>query len=662
MAQDHGDCPPNNNVRRLVDKANMHNIPVVICADANSHHSIWGSSDTNTRDVKHISDDLMIRNKFVKIINSKRTLNIYSILTYEIHAKTSIIVQCKCKGTENLLLKISEGRFFNKTYNWILLDEDGICQHGLLQADIQYLGPNAQITHVKFNNSIYEFSDFHSKGRHLGAPLEIISLAKAYKIQNSSDVTFIEINPFSEVHSMKFRDNFNGLTLRGASVIDQENITSTNQIIEILSRASKDVGVSAFSKYHFELSEIIRERLNFTVNYRNARGWAGKLENSTFRLGYIGIMQRNEADIGASASYNRINRFAYFDIIQQSWKLETSFLFRFTPNLNVHNQRGNFLAPFQIHVWIVAFVTFLTLIIIWICIEYSVHCLKNTSIYTGNYDGNLYAIPLNVIAVICQQGLDPIPKGISSRIITITTFIFSLVMYNYYTSSVVGGLLSNTAQGPASVDEIISSELRLSFEDIGYYKILFRENKSPRIVRLLNRKVLPPRDSNDLPVFTHIEDAIPYLKRGGYAFHCEVVDAYPEIAKQFEASEICDLRAVSGLLVTELLNSVVNKNSQYTELFRVIMIRARETGLVKRLLLERQPKKPKCQDMYTVYPVNFAGIADAFILLAVGIFISLLAIFGEMYYRQFREKFILLNNRLHKHKMKIEALDFGSTT
>ncbi|KNC27705.1 hypothetical protein FF38_02291 [Lucilia cuprina] len=259
-----------------------------------------------------------------------------------------------------------------------------------------------------------------------------------------------------------------------SEIIDQENITSNNQIIEILSRTSKDVGVSAFSKYHFELSEIIRERLNFTVNYRNARGWAGKIENSTFRLGYSGIMQRNEADIGASASYNRINRFEFFDIIQQSWMLETSFLFRFTPNLNVHNQRGNFLAPFQKHVWIVSLVTFLILIIIWICIEHCVRCLSNTAIYKINYDDNLYGIPLNVIAVICQQGLDPIPKGISSRIITITTFIFSLVMYNYYTSSVVGGLLSNTAQGPTSVDEIISSELRLSFEDIGYYKILFR--------------------------------------------------------------------------------------------------------------------------------------------------------------------------------------------
>ena len=241
-----------------------------------------------------------------------------------------------------------------------------------------------------------------------------------------------------------------------------------------MGRPNKDVGVSAFSKYHFELSEIIRKRLNFTVNYRNARGWAGKIQNSTFRLGYIGIMQRNEADIGASASYNRINRFAQLDILQQSWKLETAFLFRFTSNLNVHNKRGDFLAPFEIHVWILSAVAVITLTLIWIVIEFSIYLMNSTHWKQISCEGNFCNIALYITGAICQQGLDPVPKEISSRIVMITLITFSFVMYNYYTSSLVGGLLSNTEPGPSTVDEIISSELHLSFEDIGYYKILFR--------------------------------------------------------------------------------------------------------------------------------------------------------------------------------------------
>lgn len=69
-------------------------------------------------------------------------------------------------------------------------------------------------------------------------------------------------------------------------------------------------------------------------------------------------------------------------------------------------------------------------------------------------------------------------------------------------------------------------------------------------------------------VYGQIEDAIPYLKRGGFAFHCEVVDAYPIIAELFDANEICDLREVSGLMEVEIMNWIVHKNSQYTELFR----------------------------------------------------------------------------------------------
>ncbi|XP_065357371.1 uncharacterized protein LOC135951613 [Calliphora vicina] len=49
MAHDHGEHPPNDAVRSAVKMANRSKIPLVICADANSHHIIWGSSDTNTR-------------------------------------------------------------------------------------------------------------------------------------------------------------------------------------------------------------------------------------------------------------------------------------------------------------------------------------------------------------------------------------------------------------------------------------------------------------------------------------------------------------------------------------------------------------------------------------------------------------------------------------
>ncbi|KAI9578992.1 hypothetical protein GQX74_005875 [Glossina fuscipes] len=92
---------------------------------------------------------------------------------------------------------------------------------------------------------------------------------------------------------------FEGLKLRGAKVIDPDNITDNDQIEQIFLRSSKHPGVSAFTKYHYELFNILH-RLNFPVKFRNARGWAGHLHNSSYPLGFLGIMQRNGADIDVS--------------------------------------------------------------------------------------------------------------------------------------------------------------------------------------------------------------------------------------------------------------------------------------------------------------------------------------------------------------------------
>ncbi|XP_058986199.1 uncharacterized protein LOC101888976 isoform X4 [Musca domestica] len=165
--------------------------------------------------------------------------------------------------------------------------------------------------------------------------------------------------------------------------------------------------------------------------------------------------------------------------------------------------------------------------------------------------------------------------------------------------------------------------LLYKLKNIGPNAQLIKYNKTPRIRKLLEKKVLPHRGPKDLPVYTHLEDALPYVKKGGHAFHCEVVDAYPEIAKQFDVSEICDLRVVFGLLESELLNFVIHKNSPFTEIFRIVMRRAVETGLDKRILKQRQPEKPPCSNLYTVYPVDLTGTFSAFIFLAGAIVSSL---------------------------------------
>lgn len=81
---------------------------------------------------------------------------------------------------------------------------------------------------------------------------------------------------------------------------------------------------------------------------------------------------------------------------------------------------------------------------------------------------------VDVIATIAQQGVSNQVSGlVSIRIIIFSLLFLTLLLYNYYTSSVVGGLLSSPGKGPQTLQEITNSPLTLSFADIGYHKVLF---------------------------------------------------------------------------------------------------------------------------------------------------------------------------------------------
>lgn len=87
---------------------------------------------------------------------------------------------------------------------------------------------------------------------------------------------------------------------------------------------------------------------------------------------------------------------------------------------------------------------------------------------------------------------------------------------------------------------------------------------------MITKKVTPQRDnSSTIPVYTTLKNAIPYVKKGGFAFHSETAAAYPVIAQAFDANEICDLRIVMGLLETEVLGMIQPKRNMYSEMFKI---------------------------------------------------------------------------------------------
>ncbi|KAL1403590.1 hypothetical protein pipiens_001772, partial [Culex pipiens pipiens] len=136
--------------------------------------------------------------------------------------------------------------------------------------------------------------------------------------------------------------------------------------------------------------------------------------------------------------------------------------------------------------------------------------------------------------------------------------------------------------------------------------------------------VQPSREGkHTIPVYTDVITAVPYLQRGGYAFHCEMTEAFQDIADQFDANEICELRTTTGLFNDlRLMSFVVPKRSMYTEMFRITMMRLQEIGLIKRTLTIHRIEKPICQSGGRVLPVEVSGVSTAFAVLGVGMLLS----------------------------------------
>ncbi|XP_058814600.1 ionotropic receptor 75a-like [Topomyia yanbarensis] len=557
-------------------------------------------------------------------INKESVIFPPNILPYSSYSRTTCVFDYSCDESLPILQNFSDLHYFNITYNWLFLAEnDTTVDANNVLWKLKSIQMNTDLTILEnVSNSSeksYDLIDVYAKGRHLCKDI----YQHKYGIWNS-DKGITMVPGYNRYY---LRYNFDGLQLRGVTVIDRDNVTSKD-VDSILETPGSTQGVVVFVKYHYALLCILRDYHNFRIKFRIARGWAGRLK-SGYRLGLLGILARNEVDVAATGIFQRTNRHAEFDIIHLSWEFSAGFIYRMTPQLSDASGGGNFFTPFDENVWIASAVTMIVLLIV-----LKLSSLIFSRIFREDPHISLVTYFLEAVASIAQQGLSgTVSPRMPIRIILFSLLVLNLVLYNYYTSSVVGGLLSSPGKGPQTIKEIIESPLTLSFRDIGYHKILFRETKKPIIQELYQKKLRPSREGlNTIPVYTDVSTAVPYLKKGGYAFHCEMTEAFEAIADQFDAVEICELRTAAGLFADlKLMSFVLPKRSMYTELFKITMMRTQEIGLVKRNLKIYKIEKPICQSGSRVNPVELPGVSLAFAVLVGGIVLALILLLMERF-------------------------------
>nr|WGC55094.1 ionotropic receptor 2 [Psyttalia incisi] len=369
------------------------------------------------------------------------------------------------------------------------------------------------------------------------------------------------------------------------------------------------------SRYHYALVLQLRDFFNFTINLQIHESW-GYLINGTFG-GLIGALMKGETDASVSSYQYKPERMDVVDYLVETLDVNLRFFFRHPRSNDLQN---NFLKPFTIHLWWVIIAVSLSY---WVFMVF----LKKFEIYYEKIEVNentISSTALTAIAAITQQGLSTAPMITSGRVVFFSLFLWTLLLFQFYSASIVGSLLAPPPRWITTLDNLTDSNLECVIEDMPYMVDYFATTANPHSQKLFERKIKPTK-KKPKGSYMSASEGIERVREGGFAFHINVATGYKMIEDTFKENEICELQQID--MVGQCLTSMVTrKHSPFNEMFTWSVRKAVESGLIKRIDRVWNHQCPQCPESYSSKPtpVSMQQFSPAIFLLLIGSGLSFL--------------------------------------
>lgn len=223
---------------------------------------------------------------------------------------------------------------------------------------------------------------------------------------------------------------------------------------------------------------------------------------------------------------------------------------------------------------------------------------------------------ITTIGVLCQQGFIENFRKLSVQIILYTTILFSLVIFQFYSSFIVSSLLTNPPKTINTLRQLIDSQMKVGIEDITYNYDFFQTTNEKLPLELYKKKIEYYKN------FYDVDSGLRKIRNGGFAFHVDTSYANRLIKASFSEDEICDLHEML-LFPIRPLYPVVAKDSPYKEIITVGLLRLVENGFVDYHSRKWSERRPKCVKSITkITSVDLTQISTVFFLLAAAICLS----------------------------------------
>nr|XP_015833602.1 PREDICTED: uncharacterized protein LOC103312379 [Tribolium castaneum] len=514
---------------------------------------------TETLQLMHMMTKQDIKFNFVK--NEKNA--IIQALDEKSMTRYGYILDTRCQNFKNLLseVKISTVNM-RLSHPWLILSAQ---LNTSTSWEVVLKNVNLRMdSNVKFaipeDESTFNIFDVYNPAHQLGESPVITE----FEIWNGSSLQMQQTKTFY----LQRRD-MSHIKLRSGSVVLISNHSGTFEEYMLDSRFKQ---LDTMSKFHYPMFLLLEDVHNFTHSLKIEDKWFGNYQNGT-DSGVGKLLYENEIDITCTGASQRPPRVDVYDYLMPSYHFRPCYIFR---NPGTYNPLENqFLKPFTDTVW---YITIVSTVLVSFFIKIF-HRLENK--FVGIKADYSWATALLItFSVIFQQDSCIFPTGLAGRISFLVLQILSILLYNYYTSSIISSLLSKPPEAFHSLDELGHSKLEIGIEDLPYTITWFEIMNDSDVQYIYKNKVFPP-NAKKLNIYEP-DEGIAKVKQGGFAYHTQLDTGYPIIARTFDQEQICDITEIP-MIPQVGAGIMLQKKSQYKELFHITLRKIKEVGLVHRI-------------------------------------------------------------------------------
>ncbi|XP_077293110.1 ionotropic receptor 64a [Arctopsyche grandis] len=499
---------------------------------------------------------------------------------------------------------------FNFTHKWLLLQSDFSNDTINFLARLN-INIDAEITYVDLSNDrSYKLYDVYHTGRYHHGRF-IIEHLGCWDVNGG-------FNLLPRKYKYVQRSNMTGVVLKCMIVVRNHVKYRFTKFVS----NPIDPHIDSFSRFNFALLLHLKDIYNFSFYMMRTLSW-GYMQNGSFD-GMVGQLERRKIDIGGSPIFFRLERAKVTGYTIQTWISRSCFIFRHPKRASIFKI---YTRPLEDNVWCCIFGTvFITSTTVYLLFK-----IQGRIIFAAD-EGSLSGVLLFIFGAIFQQGMTSSLPMLSGRVVIFTIFTFSLLLYQFYSASIVSSLLMDPPRTIRTPTDLINSNLQLGVEDVPYTTNAFRQTNDEVAIQLYRKKVSNDKINN----FFHPDEGLQMVKNGGFAFFVDNAVAYKIIADTFSEQQVCELSEIN-LFPTQKTMAIVQKHSPFRKLVTYGLRKVAESGLMARQMSIWSAKRPKCVKSIdsSKFNVTIIEFSSVLIFLLIGMIFSVFFLFLEIVNRKF---------------------------